>query len=184
MLDVKQTGMFFDRQAVMKLVGQKERQGLSKAGGLTRRVARQSIPFRKNRDLVSSPGRPPISHTKGLGIRTIFYSYDANSRSVICGPVRLTGTKDPKSPEKLEKGGTSIVRVRKRRVTRGRKESNRRRNKSTRARSQAEIMAIKSYYSEYQDQLEARMKSVTIAPRPFMGPALDKVKGQLAGLWR
>lgn len=173
------TEMFFDRAAVMSHVDAVNRQALSKAGGMTRRVARQSIKFRKNREIVSKPGSPPFAHRKGLGIKTVLYGYDSSRHSVVVGPVRLGGTKDPNAPRTLEEGGMARIKVR--RVKRGGAESSRKRGAPKRQRSAAERARIKAYYSQYQD--EVKTKTVAIRPRPFMGPALSTVRSDLPQLW-
>lgn len=187
MLTFNNRDMFFDRQAVITIIDQKKKSALSRAGGLTRRVSRQSIKYRKKRTIKSAPGKPPIAHTKGAGIRTIFYAYDPAAESVVCGPVRLGGTKRPDVPEILEKGGTTILKVNRQQGRAVRRATGRAANGrfvGKRKRSPAELARIKAHYVAKHAAQKAAMVAVTIAPRPFMGPALDVVKGKIPELFK
>jgi len=95
---------FFDRPAVMNAVDRAERGVLSKFGAFVRQRARSLIRRRKR---ISDPGSPPSSHTDLLK-KFIFFAFDASTRSVVIGPVRLNrgnGT----APRLLEEGGTSTI---------------------------------------------------------------------------
>lgn len=96
--------MFFDSERVVRAANAANRRNLSKAGAFVRRTARSSIRKRKR---ISAPGQPPSSHT-GLLKRFIFFGYDAGSKSVIIGPMRLN-SKAGMAPEALEHGGRSVV---------------------------------------------------------------------------
>ncbi len=96
--------MFFDTAKVRRAVDKAARATLSKAGAFVRMAARSSIRKRKR---ISAPGQPPSSHA-GLLRRLIFFGYDAGSKSVVIGPMRLN-QKIGAAPEALEHGGTSTV---------------------------------------------------------------------------
>ena len=63
-----------------------------------------------NRQGVSALGQPPLPHT-GLLVKNIFFGYDTTKRSVVIGPVRLSGG-TPESLAALEYGGTSRITTR------------------------------------------------------------------------
>ena len=98
---------FFDRPAVRNAVDKATRKVLSRFGAFVRTTARSSIRRRKR---VSKPGEAPTSWT-GLLKRFVFFSYDAGSRSVVIGPVRLNRT-DGEAPRLLEHGGQATRRDR------------------------------------------------------------------------
>jgi hypothetical protein len=96
---------FFDREAVIKAMDRATRKALSKAGAFVRTRARSSV---RKRKAVSEPGSPPSDHGGALK-RLLFFAWDAQSRSVVVGPVpfeaaRSTGQR-PRAPEALEEGG-------------------------------------------------------------------------------
>ncbi len=187
MLTLNTRDMFFDRKAVINVIDQKKKSALSRVGGLTRRVSRQSIKYRKKRTIKSAPGKPPIAHTKGLGIRTIFYAYDPAADSVVCGPVRLGSTKRPDIPEILEKGGQSVLKVRRQQGSSAPRASGRSANGrfvGKRKRSPAELARIKAHYVAKHAARKTATVAVKIEPRPFMGPALEVTKAKIPGLFK
>jgi phage gpG-like protein len=99
--------MFFDRKAVARRVDRAARRVFSRFGAYVRTTAKHSIRKRKR---VSRPGEPPSSHT-GLLRRFIFFGYDRDRRSVVIGPMPLTG-RIGDAPHALEYGGPSAVRGR------------------------------------------------------------------------
>ncbi|MBN2559916.1 MAG: hypothetical protein JXQ75_03175 [Phycisphaerae bacterium] len=101
--------MFFDTQHVRSRVDAGTRKVLSKFGAFVRRTARRSIRKRKR---PSAPGAPPSSHT-GLLKRFIFFGYDANAKSVVIGPQRLSQNGRGAAPSLLEYGGTTAIETRK-----------------------------------------------------------------------
>ena len=105
--------MFFDRSAVTRRVDRAARRVFSRFGAYVRTTAKHSIRKRKR---ISRPGEPPSSHT-GLLRRFIFFGYDRDRRSIVIGPMPLTG-RIGDAPHALEYGGPSAVkgRRRKRRV--------------------------------------------------------------------
>lgn len=111
---------FFDSPAVMAKVEKGKRRVLSSFGGYVRRVAKNSIKYRK---ATAPPGSPPSAHRSEGFTRTkknrktgaethqassplkelIFYAYDSNTGTVVVGPVPFRG--EAKAPALLEKGG-------------------------------------------------------------------------------
>ena len=107
---IKITQVFFDSAKVVRSVDKSTRKVLSKFGAFVRRTAKQSIRKRKK---VSTPGKPPSSHT-GLLKRFIFFGYDHKKMSVVIGPARLTDNNRGAAPSILEFGGTALVKGKKR----------------------------------------------------------------------
>jgi hypothetical protein len=103
-------GLFFDRAKVTSGTDRAQRRVLSKFGAFVRRGARSSIRKRKRS---SAPGSPPSSHTGRLK-RHIYFLYEPQRRSVIIGPVLLSGSTD--APRLLEHGGAVVRRKRKKTV--------------------------------------------------------------------
>lgn len=92
---------FFDAAAVLRQIGKFERKALSKFGAFVRTRARSSV---RKRKAISRPGSPPSSH-EGSYKRLIFFAFDAQSRSVVIGPVQF---KRGEVPRLLEHGGTVV----------------------------------------------------------------------------
>jgi hypothetical protein len=147
---------FFDREKVIKAMGRARAQALNHAGASVRLIARQSLRRRKK---ISSPGQPPSVHAtdKVATLKNILYAATPD-KSVVVGPVGLdmasvTGSKPTSGtvPEVLEFGGKiGIIEVFKyNRWWRADLRSKRRNS-----------------------GLPQRVRTVQIAARPFMGPAL------------
>jgi len=152
--DIKR--FFFDRERVLKAVPRARRRALSKAGAFIRTRARTSI--RKRRG-TSPPGSPPYSHVGTLR-KGILFGYDPARESVVIGPVKTNQVFFDKhlapvrgtAPEVLEFGGDIwILEVFKAGRWQRADLRSRRRNAG----------------------LEQRYRKASIAPRPFMGPALE-----------
>jgi hypothetical protein len=92
--------MFFDRKKIQNKIDLRTRKVLSKFGAYVRQTAKKSI---RKRDGTSLPYHPPFSH-KGTLKRFLFFGYDSHRRSVVIGPVRVSG-KSGKAPSALEHGG-------------------------------------------------------------------------------
>lgn len=153
-VDIKMTKFFFDKEAVVKDTERKERRALSKVGAFVRRRARTLIrsrkrnPRRGRKASLSRPGMPPISWAKP-GIRDILFYYDAKAKSVVIGPLMFNGTDDV--PGFLEFGGSKLI---------------------TESRYTDRQMGWQP--GAWKDgPVEQRTRRVTVAPRPFMGPALE-----------
>jgi len=130
--------LFFDSDMVLRKLDAKSRKVLSKGGAFIRRTARSSIKKSKQKSVAdltakeariyairvadakkhgrpkpkrpfaaSKPGEPPRSPT-GKYKQTIFFYYDEQSNSMVCGPVKLARSQE-KIPAILESGGTETV---------------------------------------------------------------------------
>lgn len=155
------TKAFFDKAKVLDKIGAQEAKRLSRFGAFVRRAARGLIRAGKK---PSKPGSPPKRHTaEEPNLRTIFFAYDHATHSVIIGPVAFnqkdesTDTGAMTVPEVLEKGGR--VHLKEQRV--GKYWQRFRTGAARRQRRRGE-------------QGPTRIRTVQIAPRPFMAPALEK----------
>lgn len=175
--------MFFDRQAVKKILDDRSRKVLNHFGALCMRIARNSI---KSTFDVSQPGQPPSSHVGAQnkqirkmykdqgrpqpnlhrGIKEIYYSYDRQTQSVVIGPIRfnsseLSGTHKRVSDtlttlELLEYGGTVMKQV-------------------------APITLGGVEFWIHSPAVPPRQ--CTYRPRPFMGPAFRLAEEKLPDMW-
>ena len=103
---------FFDDVKVIQRVEKARLRVLSKFGAYVRTYARSSMRRRKK---PSAPGTPPSAQSTDpyATLKTIFFSYDASSDSVVVGPVLLNGSRNSRFktvPELHEKGGVTIGR--------------------------------------------------------------------------
>jgi len=167
MLDMRIKDLFFDRKKVEDAVDKPRRALLSKAGAFIRQRAKTSM---RKRKAASSPGQPPSAHV-GLLKKFMFFGYDPGADTVVVGPAKtnqvffnndgkpVTGT----VPAVLEYGGQINIFE----VEKG--------GKWQRAdlRSKRRIAG-----------LPTRLRRVTIAPRPYMQPALTAELPRLPVLWR
>lgn len=94
---------FFDKAGVIDAVDAGTRSAFSKYGAYVRTRAKSSIRKRKTS---APPGSPPSSHAGDLK-RLIFFAYDANTKSVVVGPVAF---RKGEAPRLLEHGGTATRR--------------------------------------------------------------------------
>ncbi|WP_436716595.1 hypothetical protein U8335_04075 [Roseiconus lacunae] len=164
-----------DTAEVSRAVGAANARALNKAGGRIRKIARNSIPFRKRRTTTSKPNKPPNAHRRGKGIKTILYGYDRRSHSLVVGFAKLGGVSGDDVPRTLEAGGTARIK------TQAPAPRRRRKRKGQRQRSTTERAAIRRYYQN--KRATRKTKTVRIAKRPTMFPALQKEAPTLAGLW-
>ncbi len=106
-------GNFFDRGTVQSAADRTTKRVFSRFGAFVRTRARSSIRKRKR---VSTPGQPPSSHVGTLK-KFIFFGFDPIKRSVVIGPVPISG--GGTAPETLEYGGQAslFVKEKKQRVT-------------------------------------------------------------------
>ena len=156
----KAKGMFFDRPAVLKAVSKGKVKALSQIGAFVRRDAKSSIRTRK---AVSKPWNPPSSHT-GVLKKYIFFGYDKKTETVVVGPVRVNqiGFTEAKRvaragpPDILENGGPFNV---------------------------FEVMYPSGEWVRADlrsrnriAKMPQRFRAVTIRPRPYMKPALDRTR--------
>lgn len=154
---------FFDSVAVKNMLDKKSKQALSKMGAFVRRRARSSIRKRKK---VSDPGKPPTDRT-GKVKRFIWFALDPKRLSLVVGPVKLGNTNKGSfrsvggpGTRLLEHGGQATIH---------------------------EVFHHGTWKraSVVRDTsgLESRERRVTIANRPFMGPALAAERGKFAQLF-
>jgi hypothetical protein len=165
MISGKMKFFFFDRARVMGALDKATLSNLSKFGAFLRTRARSLI---RKRKASAPPGSPPSSHT-GILKQFIYFAYDPSARSVVVGPektnqVFFDGTKPVTGtvPEVLEKGGQVTLLEVKRYGRWGRAD----------LRSRRQLAG-----------LPTRHRTVTIAARPYMGPANEATKKELPSIW-
>jgi hypothetical protein len=157
-IDLRIKQLFFDRPRVQRAVDKTQRRVLSKAGAFVRTAAKHSIRKRKGS---APPGAPPHSHEGSLR-RLILFGYDERTETVVVGPV---GFKRSTAPNVLEFGGA--VKTKRPRLVRVESRGRDKRRRFTKARFRRAEAGTKLVY----------------APRPFMGPALEKEQPKLPKLW-
>lgn len=186
---------FFDRMAVIEAVEKGRASALSKIGGFVRTSARRSM--RKARRMKESeltenqlavfkaaggkrenlpykssePGEPP-RFRKGSLKNGIFFAYDPKTKSVVAGPVKFEVAGD--AAANLEYGGTSEITVVEldKSPRKGRKASGKQLEAFLRKRA-AGTLPLRSVSRK-------RKVRAKIAKRPYMSPALEKARPQIA----
>ena len=203
MLDIKiaaqVTRSFFDRRAVIDRIGRAKATVLSKAGAFVRRAAKGKIRYAKS---ASKPGSPPHAHEskksgKDSPLRElIYFAYDQQTNSVVIGPTPFHGTAIV--PRVLELGGTAPGHKnplrRLRRVGDGGEirldgpagrttKKNRFGAMVTYATLRTSAQADRA--NRLQEELYGPLVvgPVSIAARPYMGPALQENLPKLPPLW-
>lgn len=165
------TDFFFDRPHIERRVNQANRRNLNHAGGLVRKIAKNSMRRRKRS---SEPGTPPSAHAESgspASLKNILYGYDDQAGDgrggVIVGPVFLNqlqysgrnlmrGT----VPSLHEFGGT--VGLREKKVGQSWRPVGRRRPRPGQP---------------------VRIRRATYPARPFMKPALKKAAPKFRNIW-
>lgn len=165
-ISIRMKNYFFDREAVIGRIEKARLRMLSKAGAYVRTSARSSLRRRKK---VSQPGGTPSVHSKDdyASLKNILFAYDDGRDTVIVGPVGLDGWRDDKvvaesstAPGVLEHGGQIGFRqVHERDGT---------------WRTVSRIVG---------KNRRTRIHAVTLAPRPFMRPALEKNAPEFPGFF-
>jgi hypothetical protein len=183
---------FFDRAKVLNAADKAKVKALSKMGAFVRRSARSSI---RKRKAVSAPGSPPSSHT-GLLRNNIFFGYEpARGGNVVIGPTALNwihfdaagGAVKGIVPRTLEYGGS--YRVAEEWVPpmtlAGKAVGGRWRRIDLRrsgGRADAEAL-LRAKRPELFRGRPTRMRTVRIAARPYMRPALELNLPKFAALF-
>lgn len=174
---------FFDRELVVKKVDWARRRVLSKLGAFVRTRAQSSMlrhAVRRgfgvkskvtDREGVSPPGEPPFVHT-GLLVKFVFFAWDENAGGVVVGPMKTNQVffqgKDRKPvsgtvPQVLEYGGQITILEWFRAGVWQRADLRSRRRIAERP---------------------TRFRTATVAPRPYMRPALAAERAKFAELFR
>jgi hypothetical protein len=165
-VDARIKDFFFDRARVRAALARAEVKVLSKAGAFVRRRARTSLRRRKK---TSAPGTPPSVHSTDnfATLKNILFGLEPGGHAVVVGPRRTNqklfvfGQRQTGAvPGVLEYGGTIGMpqkRVGNRWVAMGRRKP--------------------------RPGQPSRVKTVTIAARPFMGPALVAESKNFPGLF-
>jgi hypothetical protein len=171
-LSVKRS--FFDRPAIIAKIGQRVAKGLNRAGGTVKVTAQRSIrPYTKT-GKPSKPGLPPrraVGLAEGLG--NIIYAFDGKD-AVVIGSVKRNGSRSVKPattiPGLHERGELATLLEARFVMPSG---------KAT------EWRAVPRRVRPGRDgqRMEQRRRSVKYPARPFMQPALEKIKPRLPKLF-
>ncbi len=190
-INIKQIrGIVFDGGKIIKATRKAERQVMMRFGAFVRRGARSSIRKRKK---PSAPASPPSSHS-GVLRKLINFLVTANPGNVVIGPElwvskRRSGDGAPvaprqTTPEVLEHGGrVQIVEYQRDFTPRGRRQVER----MGRDPDAWYRLGKKTLWHKGGQPLRIRRKRtrvITIAARPFMGPAFEREKPKLPAMWR
>lgn len=143
---------FLDRKGVLQRVKKRRRLAMMRVGAFIRTTARRSMRVRKG---PSAPGTPPSAHLRHLK-DGVFFTYDANSDTVVCGPVKAPAL-GYDVPGVLEAGGrVSLEMV-----------------KLTWSDAKAGgRFSPAAWHTDHPEQIIERKRiTFSIARRPYMGPA-------------
>lgn len=181
---------FFDRALVQNAIGKGRAKAMAQSGGFIRTDMRRSIraPRRmrldempeamraaykgvpaKKRPLASSrPGEPPRARTKRLK-NSILFAFDRQTDSGLIGPIHFPGSRSAHAPNTLERGGPSYVKVL----------NPDKPQRASRKATPEQIASFKKLVKEGKIKPKKKKRSilekpVTLAPRPYVGPALQK----------
>ncbi len=167
------TRMYFDKKAVMDVVGKARVAVLARQGALVRKIMRNSMRKRKGN---APPGSPPFAHQGNL--KLIEFAFDPQKNDVVVGPIKLA---NGKATWIQDKGGPVTVRgvvVRKKTQV----------DKYGRVHGRGEFLPL------YMLPVKARVDAVysgriisvkgKVEARPFSQPALKKAKPLLAKEWK
>lgn len=172
MLQTRMQSMFFDRKAVTDRMEKKKLRIYRQAGGTVRKIARNSLKYRKG---PSSVGQVPHVHRGDDGDSLLksrlFFAYDAARDSIVVGPAFLNkvtfkeaslSAPGVRVPELLEKGGRAYVfEILKY------------------GRWQRADLRSRRRIAEYPQ----RFRGYTMGPRPYMAPALEKAQPYILKLF-
>ena len=161
MLPLVKSPMNLKVKAATKLFFDRERViqriGKARAKYLNRAGAMVRLTARRSirkSDKTSEPGEAPKSHGEHLLRDKILYVLDESRNDAMVGPAKLN--KPGTAPATLEHGGSATIDT---------------------------YVWQEDAAGNLIRRVRTGKKRITIAPRPFMGPALEKVQPQLSKLW-
>lgn len=188
---------FFDRAKVLAALDEAGRVALLRAGSWVRKVAQQSMRYRKS---ASAPGQPPSARKGADGSllrRHLYFAWDDTAKDVVVGPVRLGSSSVPRlhefggtlqgvrrKPRSVGEGGpirivgegvwdfgpsTKFVR------------GDPKHRQVVYARLRTPEMARRA--TEIENELYAHGDR-RYPPRPYMRPALEASSAKIAEFWR
>lgn len=148
---------FFDRRAVKNSLDKGAAKAMAQIGGFVRTSSKGSIKKPGKRSENSKPGKPPKRHTPHLRNR-IFFVYDAKKKSVVIGPLKWTAPRSDWKPVDQPSAAATLE-------------------------LGGKVRGIPKFQTGHLTATVAGPPvTVTVAPRPYMRPALDRAinRGQLA----
>ncbi len=192
---------FFDRQKVERALFDASDRQLPKAAARVRLTAQRSMRYvsAKSR-LVSTPGEPPRARRPRPFVRKfLYYYFDEPTHSAVIGPARLPNSTDAphglefgglvhrKNPRRQERrvGGSGEIRIggRQSRTTKTSRDWRGQVRQVTYAKLHQASQAARA--NELNEELYGpSVIEGTRAPRPFMGPALERERPRIPELFR
>ncbi len=194
---------FLDRPAVTRAMDAATHQAMRKALGTIRKTAQRSMRYTTEKPdgthKASAPGQPPRAVKPHPWLRkNLWFAYDPRRQEGVAGPVALGAAATV--PPVLEFGGRVRLRNRRRRVRRvgdsgeirlggmGRtaklvKDS----RGNTRVVTYGRLRTAAGAHRANRINRELygpASRTVTIRPRPYMGPTLESVAPTIPALWR
>jgi hypothetical protein len=174
---------FFDRLKVQQAIDKATHRNLSKAGAYIMRTARGLIRSPGKKGKPSAPGKPPKNRTGKLRDKILF-AFDPERRSVIVGPeqtnqVFFEGNGKPTTgtgASVLEFGGEIQVLEVFGQIATGDGKGG---TKFEEGWKRADLRSKRRNAGK-----PTRLRKVTIAARPYMGPALAKNEKKVTAFWR
>lgn len=159
---------FFDREAVIRSVDRATLVSLRRAGGLTRKISRNSIGRLAPKAKVRPPGQPPRNRTDRLRDGIVF-ALEQATKSVIVGP-RLYNQTDLQEgewrsgviPQILEFGGRIGI-------------------LEQQVGPNGVWLRVDKRYRKNNNP--KRIRVAQYQPHPYMNPALEKVLPKLPSIW-
>lgn len=159
MLDMKIADarkLFIDTRKIRRPVDRAKMKVPTRSLARIRLSARQSMKVKQGS---APPGKPPHAHTRLLK-DNVFYVWDRRRDAGVVGPVKLN--KPSEAPAILERGGRVVTRYALKRAG----------GRNTRGQFQKDLVE------------SGKKRTVRIAKRPYMGPALIKESPNIAKHWR
>lgn len=199
MIGARAKDWFFDRPAVIARTTAAERKVLLRQGSILKLTARRSMRYKRG---ASPPGTPPHAH-EGSMRRLLYSPYDPASKSVVVGSEKFANSKSPYVvPEALEYGRSGKTKNKNRRpgkigsvgviaigsratgkTVRSVRPKNERKSVNV-AFAKIHTQAQLARSEAFAERLWGKEQYDGLAARPYMAPALEKVKDRIAACWR
>ena len=194
---------FFDRDKIVKAMDKATSKAMSKAAARLRLTAQRSMRYVDQakpgeQRKTSQPGQPPKAVKQHPLIRRfLYYFYDPNVQPAVVGPIKLPLGQD--AQRTMERGGKVRIFNRRRMVRKVgdsgevkiglgpsaklTRDQYGRTVPVTYARLSTEAQAARA--NRIQEQIYGpEYRDVTLTPRPYMAPALEKDSPNMPALWR
>jgi hypothetical protein len=159
--------LFFDRQKIIDKTTRATRKILSKFGAFVRTRSKSSIKKAKKSSVVGSPPKGKVGKLK----KSILFSFDPSTESVVIGPINLDTQYINNNGKPVSGNAASVL--------------------ESGGKIQVMEGLIKDYWKRIniraknqQQYSEIRVRTVSIGPRPFMGPAFQSELVKMPSMWK